>query len=223
MKLGEAMALQFVRAGEGFATLTTTERKQEQQAVVWDLSSGNASTPFTVPMGTRNGGQQAVDFSEDGLSLAIGVTLGEVKVFDIPSGKERLVVKKHQAPGKDPVWSEVCAVKFVNDDRNVLSAGRDSQQFVWDAKTGKDVTVLKGHKVMGGSSGDLARRKTSGYRRSRFAHSLVEHRDVATGYSAERAVLPLSGDWKYRETASTRPVELATALMCGKSHRARRC
>ena len=70
--------------------------------------------------------------------MVIGLGEGIVKVFDLPSNKERLSVKKHEETRfKASYASEVCGVKFVNDGRNILSAGRDTRQIVWDAKTGE--------------------------------------------------------------------------------------
>ena len=93
-----------------------------------------------LPSAFGQGTRQTFDVADDGSALAVGLEDGSVKVFELPSGKERLSVAKHN--GK---WPEVSAVKFVNGGRQVLSAGRENRQVVWDAKTGQDVANLNGH------------------------------------------------------------------------------
>jgi len=139
-----ALQMQFIRRGQSLALLRTTE-KGSQQVVVWDIAKGTTSKPFEAPIGVLQGTRQSFDVAEDGSALAVGLEDGTIKVFDLPSGKERLSVKKHRGPNKRGFWSDVSVVKFVNGGRNILSAGRDNRQLVWDAKTGADVAALDGH------------------------------------------------------------------------------
>jgi len=140
---GTCSGLRFVRGGKAVVVLTETEKGQS--AVVWDVEKGTVSDPVTVPIGVRQGTRQSLDVANDGSALAVGLADGTIKVFDLPSGTERLSVQKHDGPKHGGKWSEVSAVKFVNGDRQVLSAGRDNRQVVWDAKTGADVAALNGH------------------------------------------------------------------------------
>jgi WD40 repeat protein len=141
---GTCAGLYVVRGGKAVVVLTDTGK--EQSAVLWDVEKGTMSEPVAVPVGVRQGTRQSLDVAEDGSALAVGLENGAIHVFDLPSGKERLSVRKHDGPSHGGKWSEVSAVKFVNGGRQVLSAGRDNQQLVWDAKTGADVAVLNGHK-----------------------------------------------------------------------------
>ncbi|HKB04152.1 MAG TPA: hypothetical protein VKD90_18155 [Gemmataceae bacterium] len=140
---GTCTALHFARGTQAVVVLTQTATGQS--AVVWDIEKNTVSDPVAVPLGVQQGALQSLDVADDGSALAVGMTDGTVQVFDLPSGKERLSVKKHDGPKHGGRWSEVSAVKFVNGGRNVLSAGRDNRQLVWDARTGADMADLNGH------------------------------------------------------------------------------
>ena len=141
---GSCSGLHFARGNKAVVILTDTETGQA--AVVWDVEKGTVSDPVTVPKGVRQGTRQTTDVADDGSAVAVGLEDGTVKVFDLPSGKERVSVQKHAGPKVGRGWTAVSAVKFVNGGRRVLSAGRDSRQVVWDATTGVDVAALDGHK-----------------------------------------------------------------------------
>jgi WD40 repeat protein len=128
----------FIRGGKSIVILS--DKAGEQVAVIWDTEKGTVSEPVTIPIGVRQGMREATDFAEDGSAVAVGLADGTVKIIELPTGKERLSVRKHASK-----WPEVCAVKFVSGGRHVLSAGRDNKQLVWDAKTGAEVAALNGH------------------------------------------------------------------------------
>jgi WD40 repeat protein len=76
-------------------------------------------------------------FSPDGRRL---VTAGEgrtLKVWDIDTGKELLVLSGHAA---SPI-----SVVFSPDGRRILSGSLDRTVKVWDAITGQEVLTLEGH------------------------------------------------------------------------------
>jgi WD40 repeat protein len=142
---GKCSSLRFIRRGRALVVLTESETKGEQSVVVWDTENDSVTERVNVPIGVRQGNRQSYDVTEDGSAFAVGLADGTVNIYELPSGRQRLSVKKHDGPKNGARWSEVSAVKFVNGDRNVLSAGRDSRQLVWDATTGVDVAVLNGH------------------------------------------------------------------------------
>ena len=140
---GTCSGLFVVRGGK--AVVVLTDSPTGQLAAVWDVDKGTVSEPVAVPAGVRQGDRQSADAADDGSALAVGLGDGSIKVIELPAGKERLSVRKHDGPTHGGKWSEVSAVKFVNGGRQVLSAGRDNRQLVWDAKTGADVATLNGH------------------------------------------------------------------------------
>jgi WD40 repeat protein len=142
---GKCLGLKIARGGKAVVAMTETKTKGEQSVVVWDTDKDTLSSPVTVLVGVEQGNRQSCDVADDGSALAIGMSDGNVKVYDLPSCKERLSVKKHDGPKRGGRWSEVSAVKFVNGGRQLLSAGRDNSQVVWDAQTGADVAQLDGH------------------------------------------------------------------------------
>lgn len=135
---GKCHGLRVARDGKMVMALIGDDKTQS--AVVWDVEKGTLSAPVAVPVGVRQGKDQALDVAPDGSAVVVGMTDGTVKIFDLPAGKERLSVAKHASK-----WPEVSAVKFVNGGKNVLSAGRDNKQTVWDARTGAQVAALNGH------------------------------------------------------------------------------
>lgn len=138
---GTCTGLHFVRGNKAVVVLTQTATGQS--VVVWDVEKKTVSEPVAVPAAVNQG--QTVDVADDASAVAVGLADGTVKVFDLPAGKERLSVKKHDGPANGGKWSELSAVKFVNGGRQILSAGRDNRQVVWDAKTGAEVAALNGH------------------------------------------------------------------------------
>ncbi len=108
------------------------------QTVLWESRSGKRQATVTA----REDGVSAVTFSPDGKTLAIAEFPGLVRLWDVPSGRDRLTIK---APAL------VNAVAFSPDGKRLaaglwaLGPGPGNDVLFWDAATGEPVRALKGH------------------------------------------------------------------------------
>jgi mono/diheme cytochrome c family protein len=76
-------------------------------------------------------------FNPDGSRLAVGGADNAIRIYDVASGKEQLVIQQHAD------W--VMAVAWSPDGAHLASASRDRTARVYDAKTGGLETSYTGH------------------------------------------------------------------------------
>jgi WD40 repeat protein/serine/threonine protein kinase len=97
---------------------------------VWDVATGNAIC--TLP---HKGHVNSASFSPNGTRV---VTAGDqaAKVWDIASVRE-LIVFKH--------GESVTCASFSPDGMKLVSASQDETAKIWDASTGEELSVLRGH------------------------------------------------------------------------------
>jgi WD40 repeat protein len=109
---------------------------------LWDVRTGRKKRSFRG----HNYAVQSVAFSSDGRFLAAGAGAGhhasfadsdgELKVWDVQSGREVLDLRGHTRT--------VCAVAFSPDGR-LASGGFDQTIKLWDLATGQEALTLRGH------------------------------------------------------------------------------
>jgi RNA polymerase sigma factor (sigma-70 family) len=77
-------------------------------------------------------------FAPDGRTLAMNRWQQTIPVWEMASGKQRLVLQGHQ---ESTVW-----VAYTRDGRTLASASWDNTIRLWDLETGKELRCLTGHR-----------------------------------------------------------------------------
>lgn len=102
-----------------------------------------------TPLEGRPGGVRALAFSPDGKTLAWGGYLtecskdgaqGELKLFDIKTGRERMKVMGHE--------DGVRSVAFSPDGKLLASGGHDNLVKLWDVAAAREHATLEGHETV---------------------------------------------------------------------------
>jgi WD40 repeat protein len=88
-------------------------------------------------LGTMADMALTTDFSPDGSRLAVGGADNAIRIYDVASGKEQVVIQQHAD------W--VMAVAWSRDGAHLASASRDRTARVYEAKTGSLETSYTGH------------------------------------------------------------------------------
>jgi WD40 repeat protein len=97
----------------------------------------------------HTGSVNSAAFSPDGSRIVTASFDGTARVWDAITGAELVVLKGHAksdvgiGSSEDPV---VYSAAFSPDGSRIVTAGSDATARVWDAKTGKELLVLRGHK-----------------------------------------------------------------------------
>lgn len=135
---GSALPLSGLAFGPGGKTLAVGGYGE---VVLWDLAA--AKLGRRLGAGQLEGMAQAVRFSKDGKSLAVGdgdpAAAGSVKVFALDSGQ---VTAKLDGPK-----GAVSGLDLSPDGKLLAAASGDGAAYVWDLATGAAVATLKFHKA----------------------------------------------------------------------------
>jgi WD40 repeat protein len=118
---------------------------------LWETATGKEFASQTNAMNAPSGQQllsfpesweqhvsPRIIFSPDGKMLAMNRGEKTIPIWEVASGKERLLLEGHQE-------STEC-VAFSPDGRTLASAGWDNTIRLWDLQTGKELRQLQGHR-----------------------------------------------------------------------------
>ncbi len=109
-----------------------------QEIILWDVQTGELKAKITGLVDRV----VTIAFSNDGKLLAAGggapTEDGELKLFEIPSGK---IVADIKSAHSDTVFG----VSFSPDDKMLASCGADKFVKVWEVPSGKPVKSFEGH------------------------------------------------------------------------------
>jgi dipeptidyl aminopeptidase/acylaminoacyl peptidase len=127
-------ALGFSPDGKILATNGLEKNGQTPAVFLYDVATGKEVRRM-VPRGGKS--IHALAFSPTGTLLA---SAGDeaVRVWDVATGKERLLLRGHQ--------DAVRAVAFAPDGATLASGSRDRTVRLWDPATGKELRRIEGHR-----------------------------------------------------------------------------
>jgi WD40 repeat protein/tRNA A-37 threonylcarbamoyl transferase component Bud32 len=123
-----SMVNRVVYNAEGSRVATASDDKS---ALVWDANTGRPVTPLMMHIGSV----EQICFSRDGQRLATADSLA--RVYDLSPDPTATPILKHDGS----VWR----ASFSPDGSHVLTASGDRTGRVWEARTGKELAVLRGH------------------------------------------------------------------------------
>jgi WD40 repeat protein len=134
--------------------------RDEAMVRLWDLGAEKLAVTLTGHTGRM---MTRVAFSPDGKTLASAATVerrerrdaivnthyeGEVKLWDVASGKERFTIHGHE--------ERVYCLRFAPDGKTLATGDNEGIAKIWDAGTGKELATFNGHRGPNPTLTDLA-------------------------------------------------------------------
>jgi WD40 repeat protein len=124
---------------------------------VFDAASGKESRALPIPEGATF---RYAAFSPDGRNLAMELSDGEIQLFELASGKTRLVINAKTRAQPDPDLppaiafrasrllgtAEPISLAIAPDGRLLAQTGEDGKVHLWDLRSGKEAAALAGHR-----------------------------------------------------------------------------
>ena len=115
---------------------------RDKTARVWDAATGTELATMS-----DHGMPSSIAFSPDGRRLATGSWDNTARVWDAATGQEIAVLKGHDVlnvPGKE-LLTRIESIAFSPDGTRLAAGTWDNTARVWDAATGQEIAMLKGH------------------------------------------------------------------------------
>ena len=91
-------------------------------------------TPWKIPLNVE---PLAVTYCENGNTIAIETSTGELQLWDVATRTLRTTVKAHT--------SRINVLSVFPDGTTLASGGRDRRLQLWDTTSGERLTTLRGH------------------------------------------------------------------------------
>jgi WD40 repeat protein len=113
---------------------------------VWDYATGQLLQKLTPPIGQADLGYNFVSFSPDGSKLAGAKFDTIAPVWDTKSWEVLYIIEGHEPPAE--IWSVAWSPdgsRLLTTSGSEESGAQDKTARVWDAETGEELLVLRGH------------------------------------------------------------------------------
>jgi WD40 repeat protein len=113
---------------------------------VWDYATGQLLQKLTPPIGQADLGYNFVSFSPDGSKLAGAKFDTIAPVWDTKSWEVLYIIEDHEPPAE--IWSVAWSPdgsRLLTTSGSEESGAQDKTARVWDAETGEELLVLRGH------------------------------------------------------------------------------
>jgi WD40 repeat protein len=121
-----------VSRDDGVITIDTKGRLTQ-----WDRARPRSIRRLDLP--AHAPGQFAL--APDGATVAVGAADGAVKILDLPSGRERRVLRASPHP--------IVALHFLRDGKTLITQGSEGVIRLWDVATGQETAAIPGVDLRG--------------------------------------------------------------------------